>query len=149
MKYTTFRWNTDFHQDFEDLKIYLDNPPILQPTVSTQHFLLYTDASSHSLVALLAQHDSEGKEYPVYYISCTLLEYEVQYIAIERQCLALVFPTQKLRHYLLNVETHAIITFDPLKHLFSKIDLLGCLAKWVMMLTKFDLKFVSQKAIKG
>lgn len=56
---------------------------------------------------------------------------------------------QKLRHYLLNAEIHVIIKFDPLTHLFSKTDLFGCLAKWVMMLTDFDLKFVSQKAIKG
>lgn len=49
----------------------------------------------------------------------------------------------------MNAEIHIIIKFDPLKHIFSKTDLSGCLAKWVMMLTKFDLKFVSQKAIKG
>lgn len=39
--------------------------------------------------------------------------------------------------------------FDPLKHLFNKIDRSRCLAKWVMLLTKFDLKFFLQKAIKG
>lgn len=32
---------------------------------------------------------------------------------------------------------------------FSQTDLLVCLAKWVMMLSEFDLKFVSQKIIKG
>ncbi|GLJ23983.1 hypothetical protein SUGI_0456280 [Cryptomeria japonica] len=42
-----------------------------------------------------------------------------------------------------------MVKFDPLKHLFSKTDLLGRLAKWVMMLTEFDIKFVSQRAIKG
>lgn len=42
-----------------------------------------------------------------------------------------------------------MVKFDPLKHLFSKTDLSGRLAKWVMMLTEFDLRFVSQRAIKG
>lgn len=68
---------------------------------------------------------------------------------IERQCLALVFASQKSRHYLLNIEVHVIIKFDPSKHLFPKTDLSGRLAKWVIMLTEFDLKFVSQKVIKG
>lgn len=60
-----------------------------------------------------------------------------------------MFATQKLRHYLLNAEVHVMVKFDPLKHLFSKTDLSGRLAKWVMMLTEFDLKFVSQRAVKG
>lgn len=98
---------------------------------------------------LLAQHDKDGKECPVYYISHTLLDYETRYSMIERKCLALVFATKKLRHYLLNAEVHIMVNFDPLKHLFSKTNLSRCLAKWVMMLTEFDLKFVSQRAIKG
>lgn len=39
--------------------------------------------------------------------------------------------------------------FDPLKHLFKKYDFSGHLAKWVMLLTDFYLKFVSKKVIKG
>lgn len=42
-----------------------------------------------------------------------------------------------------------IINFDHLKHVFNKSDFSGCLAKWVMLLMEFDLKFVLQKAIKG
>lgn len=76
-KDTTFRWRTNCQQAFEDLKTYLANPPILQPIVSTQPFLLYTTTSSHALATLLAQHNSEGKECLVYYISHTLLDYEV------------------------------------------------------------------------
>lgn len=38
--------------------------------------------------------------------------------------------------------------FGPLKHLFNKTNLSRCLAKCMMLLTEFDLKFVSQKSIK-
>jgi hypothetical protein len=38
--------------------------------------------------------------------------------------------------------------FDPLKNLFKNNDFFGCLAKWVMLLIEFDLKFFSQKEIK-
>lgn len=75
-KNITFQWNEDCQQAFEDLKVYLANPPILQPAEPSKPILLYIAASSHALVALLAQHDKDGKECSVYYISRTLLNYE-------------------------------------------------------------------------
>lgn len=63
--------------------------------------------------------------------------------------MALVFSTNKLRHCLLNVKVHVVTKLDPLKYVVAKIDLSRHLAKWVMLLTEYDLKFVSQKSIKG
>ncbi|XP_077226219.1 uncharacterized protein LOC143859387 [Tasmannia lanceolata] len=52
---------------------------------------------------MLAQQDSGSKkERPVYYISKKMLEYEVKYTILEKTCLALVWATQRLRHYLLS-----------------------------------------------
>jgi hypothetical protein len=34
-----------------------------------------------------------------------------------------------------------VMKIDPLKHLFNKTNFLGHLAKWVILLTEFDLKF--------
>lgn len=42
-----------------------------------------------------------------------------------------------------------IVNFNPLKHLFSQTDLFRHLAKWVMLLTEFDLNLIYQKSIKG
>lgn len=63
--------------------------------------------------------------------------------------MALVFDTSKLRHYLQNAKIHVITKFEHLKHLFDKTDLSEHLAKLIMFLTEFDLKFFSQKEIKG
>ncbi|XP_059075329.1 uncharacterized protein LOC131079089 [Cryptomeria japonica] len=49
----------------------------------------------------------------------------------------------------LNVETRVIAKKDILKHLFAKFDLSGRLAKWVIVLSDFDLQFITQKSIKG
>lgn len=76
-KNITFQWNEDCHQAFEDLKSYLANSPILQLVDLTKPFLLYTTASSHAITTLLVQHSGDGKECLVYYISHTLLNYEV------------------------------------------------------------------------
>ncbi|XP_077232267.1 uncharacterized protein LOC143867983 [Tasmannia lanceolata] len=48
------------------------------------------------------QDSGSKKERPVYYISKKMLEYEVKYTILEKTCLALVWATQRLRHYLLS-----------------------------------------------
>lgn len=42
-----------------------------------------------------------------------------------------------------------IANIDPLKYLLSKEILIGWMAKWVMILTKYDIEYVEQKSIKG
>ena len=38
---------------------------------------------------------------------------------------------------------------DPLKYLFEKPALSGRLSRWLILLTEFDLKYVSRKTIIG
>ena len=38
---------------------------------------------------------------------------------------------------------------DPLKYLLSKAALTSYLAKWVMILSEFDIEYMENKAIKG
>ena len=38
---------------------------------------------------------------------------------------------------------------DPFKYLFGKPALSGRLSRWLILLVKFDLKYVAKKAIKG
>ncbi|GLJ43443.1 hypothetical protein SUGI_0903010 [Cryptomeria japonica] len=66
------------------------------PPVPDQPLLLYISATPTVLGALLAQQIAEGKEKAVYYISRTLVGYELNYTPIERACLAVVFASQKL-----------------------------------------------------
>ena len=44
---------------------------------------------------------------------------------------------------------HLIAKIDPLKYILSKATLTGHLAKWIMILSKFDIQYVEHKAIKG
>ena len=45
--------------------------------------------------------------------------------------------------------TRLIAKIDPLKYLLNKATLTGCLEKWVMILSEFDIEYVEHKAIKG
>ena len=56
----------------------------------------------HSLGALLAQNNSKGHEHAIYYLSRIMIGAEHQYNLIKKECLALVFVVQKMRHYLVD-----------------------------------------------
>ena len=63
--------------------------------------------------------------------------------------MAVVFASQKLRHYMLAHTTRLVAKINPLKYLLSKATLTGCLAKWVMVLSEFDIQYVERKDTKG
>ena len=101
-KNTPFKWDKECQEGFESIKKYLLNPPILAAPIPGKPLILYTTALEESLGALLAQHNEEGKENALYYISRRLVGAEMRYSPIEKQYLALIFAVQKLRHYLLS-----------------------------------------------
>ncbi|XP_077237304.1 uncharacterized protein LOC143878977 [Tasmannia lanceolata] len=65
-------------------------------------FKLLKKNSSKKWTEECQQDSGSKKERPVYYISKKMLEYEVKYTILEKTCLALVWATQRLRHYLLS-----------------------------------------------
>ena len=44
---------------------------------------------------------------------------------------------------------HLISRLDPLRYLFDRPVLTGRLMRWLVLLTEFDIQYVSQKSIKG
>ena len=99
---------------------------------------------------LLAQYLKESrKENVIYYISKKMLAYEEKYSPLEKTCVALVWVTRKLRHYMLAFKVLLIARMDPLKYLMEKPVQDGKMAKWVLLLSEFDIKYMTQKFVKG
>ena len=82
-------------------------------------------------------------------ISKKMLVYEEKYSPLEKTCVALVWVTRKLRHYMLAFKILLIARMDPLKYLMEKLVQDGKTAKWVLLLSKFNIKYVTQKSVKG
>src|SRR3954471_9000315 len=99
-KRVSFVWDQHCQEAFDEIKRYLTCPPVLVAPVAGKPFLLYVHSMDHSLGALLAQHNDEGYEQAIYYLSRTLLGVEHRYRPVEKECLALVFAIQKMRHCL-------------------------------------------------
>jgi len=68
---------------------------------------------------------------------------------LERTCCALAWAAHRLRQYLLNHTTWLISKMDPIKYIFEKPALTGRIARWQMLLSEYDISYVTQKAIKG
>ncbi|RVW15703.1 Retrovirus-related Pol polyprotein from transposon 17.6 [Vitis vinifera] len=119
------------------------------PPMPGRPLLLYLSVSDMALGCMLAQLDDSGKERAIYYLSKRMLEYEMRYVMIERMCLTLVWATRRLRHYMTEYSVCLISRLDPLKYLFDRPALTGRLMRWLVLLTEFDIQYVSQKSIKG
>src|SRR5256886_9463483 len=114
-KGVSFVWDQQCQESFDEIKRYLTSPPVLVAPVTGKPFLLYVPSMDHSLGALLAQHNDEGHEHAIYYLSRTLLEAEHQYHPVENEYLALVFAVQNMRHYLVGQTIHVISKVNPLR----------------------------------
>ena len=101
----------------------------LVPLIPGRPLLLYLSFSDMVLGCMLAQLDDSRKEQAIYYLSKRMLEYECRYIMIERLCLALVWATRRLRHYVTEYSILLVSRLDPLRYLFDRPVLTGRLVR--------------------
>lgn len=78
----------------------------------------------------------------------TLVGYELNYTPTEHMCIAIVFSSQKLYHYMPTHKTTLVARIDPLKYILNKTTLSGGLVKWVMMLSEIDIVYMDKKLLK-
>ena len=57
--------------------------------------------------------------------------------------------SHRLRQYMLSHTTWLISKMDPVKYIFEKPALTGRIARWQVLLSEFDIVYVTQKVVKG
>ncbi|RVW92560.1 Retrovirus-related Pol polyprotein from transposon 17.6 [Vitis vinifera] len=142
-------WDDQCQRAFKRIREYLLSPPVLAPPTPGRPLLLYLSVSNVASGYMLAQLDDSGKDRAIYYPSKRMLDYETRYVMIERYCLALVWVTRRLRHYMTEYSVHLISRLDPLRYLFDRPALVGRLMRWLVLLTEFDIHYVTQKSVRG
>ena len=113
------------------------------PPTPRRPLLLYLSISDMALGCMLAQLDDSRKERAIYYLSKRMLDYEMRYVMIERYCLTLVWATHRLRHYMTEYSILLVSRLDPLRYLFDRPILTGRLMRWLVLLTEFDIQYVT------
>lgn len=61
-KHVNIKWDHQYEEEFNKLKAYLMQPPVLMSPIPGKPLLLYVSTIKASLGVLLAQEDKEGKE---------------------------------------------------------------------------------------
>ena len=78
-----------------------------------------------------------------------MLPYEKHYQEVEKICLAVIWASKKLRHYFQHYKIQVVAKESPLRYLQSAPSLVGKLGRWMVLLTEFDIQYVTRKMIKG
>ena len=142
-----FVWGEAQQKALDEIKQYLTSPPVLVPSEKHKPSKLYLSADKRAIGSALIQ-EFEGKERVIYFVSRRLLNAKTRYSPFERLCLCLYFSCTKLKHYLLSVECVVVSKYDMIKYMLSLPILNEIIGKWILALSKFDLRYESAKAVK-
>ncbi|CAA7047599.1 unnamed protein product, partial [Microthlaspi erraticum] len=142
-----FMWDDKCEKALKELKNYLTSPPLLSKPKDGEVLLLYLAVSDHAVSAVLVREE-ENKQYPVYYVSKSLLDAETRYSQLEKLALALITAARKLRPYF---QAHPIVLVSsaPIKAVLHKPEVSGRLAKWAVELGEYDVIYRPTIAIKS
>ena len=139
-KHDSGEWTKEYQITFDKVKDYLSIPPILIQLILRKLLILYLTVHEKSMGCVLGQHDETGKkEHAIYYLSKKFTDYESKYPSVEKMCCALAWTAQRLRQYLLYHTTWLISKLDSIKYIFEKPSLLGRIARWQVLLSKYDI----------
>ena len=143
-KNVRWNWSSDCQSSFTALKERLVTAPVLTAPDFEKEFYLHTDASSFGLGAVLTQKFDEGEK-AICYLSRSLSRQEMKLSVTEKECLAVIWSVEKLRHYLDCVRFTVITDHASLLWLHRLKDPQGRLGRWQLRLQQFDYHLVHRK----
>jgi len=116
--------------------------PVLICPNEDKPFVLQTDASACRLGAVLHQQDNGGEERQVVFFSRKFLQYESNYLAIEKECLAIVAAIRHFSVYSVGREFSTVTDHHALHYLNSKQNSNPRLTHWVLFLQPYSFTVV-------
>ena len=135
-------WTQECQESFEKVKTILSSNPVIALPDFSKQFILRTDASNKGIGATLMQIGSDGELHPVLYASRKLLDREMRYSTIERECLALVWAVDKFSRYLIGREFVLQTDHRPLTYLQKSKTSNGRLMRWSLALQEYHFVLV-------
>ena len=84
----------------------------------------------------------------VYYISRKLSVVERNYSTTERETLGMIYSINKFRQYLLGKKFTFHVVHSALLYLVSKQELIGKLARWMLLLQEFEFDILHRPGVQ-
>jgi ribonuclease HI len=148
-KGASFHWSTECQKAFEKVQNIMTKLSTVCAPISGKPLRLYLASNSQAIGALIAQESDNGVEQPIYYVSRTLKDAESRYSGAERSCLALIYASQRLRHYFLAHKVQLMTKSHPIRSLLHRSVLSGRLAQWLLQLSQYEIVAETPTAIKS
>ncbi|GKU96885.1 hypothetical protein SLEP1_g10067 [Rubroshorea leprosula] len=121
-KQKKFAWNSECQAAFDELKSYLNSPPLLTKADDGEILYLYLDISDEAISSV--------------------------YSIVEKAAFVVVTSARKLRPYF---QSHPIIILmdQPLRQILQKPECSGRLIKWAVEMGEFEITFQQRSAIRA
>ena len=139
------RWDEECDCAFQKLKEAITTAPVLVSPDWQKPFRCHVDASQRAVGGTLAQLDDKGVDRVVAYYSRKLSSAEQDYTANERELLGLVYCLKRFRCYLECASFDVFTDNQVLKHFFTKPGLNRKEARWLDLLSQFNIRQINLK----
>ncbi|XP_023883672.1 uncharacterized protein LOC111995960 [Quercus suber] len=123
--------------------------PPATATIHKKPLLFYKATNSYAIDALVTKKDGGGVEQLVYYISRALKDAKTRYPMAKRACLAIMYGSQRLRHYFLAYEVWLMTKSHAIKILLQQPILSDRISQWLLQLSQYDLRMEVPRAVKS
>lgn len=114
-----WKWYTPQEQAFKRHKDLLSSSEVWALYDPSLESIGSADASFYGLGVVLQQRQTDGKLWPVAFISRALIETEQRYAQIEKEALAITWACERLQDYLIGIYFNTETVYKPLVPLLS------------------------------
>jgi hypothetical protein len=106
------------------------------------------DASDYAVRVVLGQ-SKDKKHYAISYARKTLTGPQLNYAAMEKELLVVVFSIEMFRSYLVGAMVIICTDHAALKYLLTKKDAKPRLIRWILLLHEFDLEIREKNGVEN
>ena len=111
-------------------------------------FLIFSFASTHTIIVVLLQRNNEGREQPIAFFIKTLIDAELKYNLMEKKSYAMVKALKYFIFYILHSEIISYVPHIVVKDILCQTDSEGRRGKWTTKIHEYDLEIKDTKLLK-
>jgi hypothetical protein len=112
-------------------------------------FLIFSFASTHTIVVVLLQKNEKHQEHPISFFSKAQRDIELKYSTMEKHDYALVKALKYFRDYILHSKIFPYVPTSVIKDILTQTSSEGKRGKWIAKIHEYDVEIKPTKLVKG